>query len=235
MSTLDRRPTCARILSRLRAACLGCSLSLGLSLGGCALSPHGSLPPSPYQQLQNQLDRDPKNPRILLALAEAYMREGDSLRAQQYQRVAERIVLNGPQPDGLSWPAQLVDYTQRLGLRIAVRDQQYSEAIRRCRMLLEESESVEMRQLLAVLLEALGEETAAERERQLLLSLYPGEPRFLFELGRMCRRSQDPARHARGKDYFERYLVAAPDGPQASSARAILAAYQHDIHEGPRE
>ena len=114
----------------------------------------------------------------------------------------------------------------RLSIAVAVRSQQYSEAIRRCRQRLEIEDEPEVRELYAALLEALGEEGEAERQRQLAIRHHPDNAWLLVELARFYERTSRPDKSQRARALYERYLVLNPEGEGALRVRKALRAAQ---------
>lgn len=197
-------------------------------LVGCA-STMKTWADEPLELAKQRLLDAPHDVRNHLALATLYMDRRDYLRAQQYLSLVENAAG--------AWSAIGIEPETvfRLGIITAVRSQQYGEAVRRSRQRLELGEERGVRELLASLLEALGEEREAERQRQLLLLQYPAEPRLLLDLARFYERSPFPDRTRRARALYERYLIARPEGPDATAVRMALrtATLQEELGRAP--
>lgn len=198
------------------AACALLTVTAALSQG-CAARPVAA--PDPLSEARQRLVQQPADPRTQLELSELYLQQRDYLRARQYLQVAERSLQVQPAPGPRIDPEQIF----RLGITIAVRSQQYSEAIRRCLERLEQNEDAATRALLATLFEATGDERGAERNLRLLTKQHPDEPHRLMELARFYERSSISERHRLSRDLYRRYLTSAPTGDEAPQARAALA------------
>lgn len=182
--------------------------------GGCAARSVG--PADPLTEARHRLVENPADPRTQLLLSELYLQQRDYLRARQYLQLAERgLQLERP-------PELALDRVFRLAITIAVRSQQYSEAIRRCHSRLEQREEASVRALLASLLEATGDEPGAEKNLRLLIEQEPSEPQRLVELARFYERSRIVDRRRLSRELYERYLERAPAGTEAPQARAAL-------------
>lgn len=207
----------------LSASCL-----VLLLVSGCATLPQGTVD-APLELAKQRLLDAPQDVRNHLELATLYMARHDYLRAQQYISLVENAAG--------AWSALGIEpeHVFRLGILIAVRSQQYSEAVRRSRQRLELSEERRVRELLAALLEALGDEKEAESQRRLLMLQYPAEPQYLVELARFYERGGRPDRSRRARELYERYLSLQPEGPEATAVRMALrtAALQEQLSSAP--
>jgi hypothetical protein len=202
-------------MSLRRFLLLALFLSPIAGLAGCATTMKTWVD-EPLELAKQRLLDSPHDVRNHLELASMYMARHDYLRAQQYLSLVENAAG--------SWSAMGIDPEQvfRLGIITAVRSQQYGEAVRRSRQRLELGEERGVRELLASLLEALGEQREAEHQRRLLLLQYPAEPRLLLDLARFYERSPFPDRTRRARELYERYLIAQPEGPEATAVRMAL-------------
>lgn len=194
---------------------LGLGLGLLLLSSGCA-SVQPAAVDTPLELAKQRLLDAPHDVRNHLELAALYMARNDYLRAQQYLSLVETAAG--------AWSALGIDPERvfRMGILIAVRSQQYADAVRRSRQRLEVGEERGVRELLAALLEALGEEREAEAQRRLLVLQYPAEPRLLIDLARFYERGARPDRTQRARALYERYLSVKPDGPEATAVRMAL-------------
>lgn len=185
----------------------------------------------PLEQAKQRLLDNPRDVRNHLALAELYAQRHDYLRAQQYLSLVD----NGAG----AWSALGIDPDKifRLAVTVAVRSQQYSDAVRRCRQRLELGEDRGVRELYATLLEALGEESAAERQHRLLILNHPEDARQLVEIARFLERGSRADKLRRAREYYERYLALRPEGPEAPAVRQALrtVAFEEDLAEHPKE
>lgn len=192
------------------------TFALLASLAPCGCAPRTIAPADPLTEARQRLAESPASVHTQLELSELYLQQRDYLRARQYLQVAERELVRQPAReidlDGLS----------RLAIMIAVRSQQYSEAIRRCLQRLERTEDAQTRSLLASLLEATGDEWGAERNLRLLALQYPEQPGRLVSLARFYERSTFPERRRLSRELYQRYLDAAPGGDEAAQVRAAL-------------
>lgn len=195
------------------------SILLCASLSGCAASPK-VWTEDPLEQAKQRLLDSPQDPRSHLRLAELYMQRHDYLRAQQYLSLVDNAAG--------AWSAVGIEAEEvfRLAITAAVRSQQFGDAVRRCRQRLELGEESGVRELLAALLEALGEEREAERQRRLLILHHPGEPRHLVELARFYERGSRADRGRRARELYEQYVALRPEGPEAGRIRQALRAAQ---------
>lgn len=202
------------------------ALVLCVAFTGCASRMH-TWADEPLEQAKQRLLDAPQDIRNHLHLAEMYAQRQDYLRAQQYLSLVETAAG--------SWSAVGIDADKvsRMSIAIAVRSQQYSEAIRRCRQRLEIEDEPEVRELYAALLEALGEEKEAERQRQLSIRHHPEDARLLVGLARFYERTSRPDKSLRARTLYERYLVLSPEGPDATKVRKALRAAQleEDVKE----
>ena len=212
----------------MKASALRLAMVFVLLLGGCA----GVQPvpvDMPLELAKQRLLDAPHDVRNHLELATLYMARHDYLRAQQYISLVENAAG--------AWSALHIEpeHVFRLGILIAVRSQQYSEAVRRSRQRLELGEERGVRQLLAALLEALGDEKEAEAQRRLLVLQYPAEPQHLIELARFYERSVRPDRTQRARQLYERYLSLRPEGTEATAVRMALrtAELQEQLRSAP--
>lgn len=171
----------------------------------------------PLSAAQRRLLSAPGDLDTHLELSAAFLRQGDYMRARQYLSVAQHGL--AVQPGARADSERLF----RLAIVIAVRSQQYAEAIRRCTQRLEEGEDAAVRGLLALLLEAVGDEEGAVRQLRLQIALHPQEPQRLVELAQLYERSPQLERRRLAHELYRRYLEVAPSGPQAALARAALA------------
>lgn len=197
------------------------TLMLCGALSGCATSTK-MWTEDPLEQARQRLLDSPQDPRNQLRLAELYMERHDYLRAQQYLSLVDSAAG--------AWSALGIEAEKvsRMQITAAVRSQQFGEAVRRCRQRLELGEEPGVRELLAALLESLGEEREAERQRRLLILHHPAEPRHLAELARFYERSARPDRVRRARELYEQYLLQRPEGPEAGRIRQALRTAQLD-------
>lgn len=218
-------------MSRKRTAgrLLCCVLLCGW-FGGCASSTR-LWTEDPLEQAKQRLLDNPRDVRNHLGLAELYAQRHDYLRAQQYLSLVDNAAG--------AWSTLGIDPDKvfRLAVTVAVRSQQYSDAVRRCRQRLELGEDRSVRELYATLLEALGEELAAERQRRLLVLHHPEDARQLVELARFLERGSRADKRQRAREYYERYLALRPEGPEAPAVRQALraVAFEADLAEQPKE
>lgn len=192
---------------------LVCSL---MWLAACVTRPPEQ--PSHVEQALARLVQNPQDPRPLLELAQSFAREGDMLRARQYLRVA------GRHPNS----AQYRDDIFRQSLLVAVRSNQYREAIDLGEQRLAEQEDRPVRVLLANLHEALGELRAAERERQLVLLHNPRATESWIDLARFYERSALPQARDKARRAYSQCLRLSPTGHIAERARAALRTLDFD-------
>lgn len=193
----------------------GIRTAVVLLLGACSAGQQAA--PSPLEQARQRLAEHPQDPATYLKLATLSLERQDVLRAGQYLALAERSVAAGQGAHGID-PEALFE----LGITIAVRAQNYSEAIRRCLARLDASEAGSVRRLLAVLYEAHGELREAERQHLLLLKLHPDAVEDLAAAARFYERSGLSDRLDRARELYQRYLAAAPNGESARQVRAAL-------------
>ncbi len=208
--------SCGRALRAARAAL---PILLTVAVGwaaGCATRPQ--TPAGVVEQTFQKLKQDPNNLRPLIELAQVFISERDFLRARQYLAIAEQ------HPSGEQYRDELF----KLAMVIAVRSQQYRDAIARCEQRLRDKEELGVRVLLANLWEALPDLRAAERERQLVLIHHPEAHEQWVELARFYERSFLPSARDLAKRSYERYLKLAPDGKVAAQARAALRTLAFD-------
>ncbi len=173
-------------------------------------------------QARRHLAAAPYDVRIHLRLAELYLAQRDYLRARQYLALVER---------GTSgWEAAGIDAARvfRLGIVIAVRGHQLTDAIHRCEEALEREDDLAVRTLLAALLESTGAEHAAERQHRLIIQQHPEDLHQLIELARFYERSSRPDRRLRAQHAYDRYLELAPAGPEAELVRSALLVFRID-------
>jgi hypothetical protein len=166
----------------------------------------------PLAIARQRLTATPRDPAVYLDLVRLSIDRHDYLRAMQYLSLAEHSALADSQAEQLF----------QLGLTIAIRSQNYSDAIRRCQTGLEQRESLALRRLLALLLEAHGDVSEAEHQHIALLTLYPSISEQLVEVARFYERSSLPERTAKASAMYQRYLDVAPAGAAAQQARAAL-------------
>ncbi len=189
---------------------------LGLLLGplGCAsLSKNQS---DPQAEARQRLAEAPADTETHIALSEFFLQQRDYLRARQYLSLAERGI-GGVAPAPLD-----AERVFRLAILIAVRSQQYSDAILRCKQRLEHVQDPHVRVLLARLLETTGDEAGAAQQLRLLTQLYPNEPERLLELARFYEHSTLLDRRRLSRELFRRYLEVAPQGAEATQVKAAL-------------
>ena len=183
---------------------------LSCVLLGCHTQPVVST--DPLASARQRLAVTPRDPTVYLDLVRLSLDRQDYLRAMQYLSLAEHSALADSQAEHLF----------QLGLTIAIRSQNYSDAIRRCQNGLEQRESLELRRLLALLLEAHGDQWEAEQQHLALLALYPSISEQFVEVARFYERSSLPERTAKACAMYQRYLAIAPAGAAAQQARAAL-------------
>lgn len=200
---------------RSTCVCLWLLFVGALAQGGCAAKTERSF--DPLEEARHRLVEAPGDASVHLELSELFLAQRDYLRARQYLSLAERGFSGGS--------AQNVDREQifRVAILIAVRSQQYTEAIRRCTQRLEQGEDARVRGLLATLLETTGDEAGAARQLRLLALLHPDEPHRLLDLARFYERSAHPARMQLARELYQRYLSQAPKGAEAAQVRAALS------------
>lgn len=186
-----------------------------LLVGGCAGVQRAPVD-APLELAKQHLLDAPHDVRNHLELAALYMARHDYLRAQQYLSLVETAAG--------AWSALGIDPERvfRMGILIAVRSQQYGDAVRRSRQRLELGEERGVRELLAALLEAQGEDQEAEAQRRLLVLQYPAEPQLLLDLARFYERSARADRQLYARELYERYLSMQPEGPEATAVRMAL-------------
>lgn len=184
--------------------------ALALALLGCHAEP--ALPADPILAARQRLIRTPRDPAVHLELANLAYGNQDYLRAMQYLSLVDRGQLSVEQRDEAF----------RLALAITVRARNYDEAIRRTQEELLAHESLELRRLLALFYEAHGNLGDAERQHLIIAELYPGAIEPLAEAARFYERSNLPNRISRARELYERYLQAAPNGPESAQVRAAL-------------
>ncbi|MCS6915082.1 MAG: hypothetical protein RMK29_12360 [Myxococcales bacterium] len=187
-----------------------CAVLVAGLLSACA--PKGPQRPPDLEAAYARLQREPGRAEPYLELARLYLRRGDYLRARQYLAVADQL------------PVRDARAAFRLAVTIAVRSEQYDEAIARCRRQLEHEESTDIRLLMASLLEATGRWSEAERERRLVLQARPQDLHQIIEMARFYQRSGQPDANERAAALYRRYLELAPQGDEAPQARAALSA-----------
>jgi len=185
-------------------------VALSCVLLGCHTQPVVST--DPLANARQRLAVTPRDPTVYLDLVRLSLDRQDYLRAMQYLSLAEHSALADSQGEQLF----------QLGLTIAIRSQNYSDAIRRCQNGLEQRESLELRRLLALLLEAHGDQGEAEHQHLALLALYPSISEQFVEVARFYERSSLPERTAKACAMYQRYLTIAPAGAAAQQARAAL-------------
>jgi len=185
-----------------------------VALGGCATSAVRA--PDPLDEAQRRLLRNPSDVGTQVELSELFLQQRDYLRARQYLSLAEQGMA------GRATPGLDSGRVFRLAIVIAVRSQQYSEAVRYCTQKLEEAEDSDIRSLLATLLETAGEPEEAARQLQLLLVLHADQPRRLIDLARFYERSTHLERRRLSRELYQRYLEAAPQGADSARVRAAL-------------
>jgi tetratricopeptide (TPR) repeat protein len=197
------------------------------SLVGCA-GQMQTWADEPLEAAKQQLLDAPHDVRTYLRLAELYAQRRDYLRAQQYVSLVESAAG--------SWSAIGIDAEKvfRLSISVAVRSQQYAEAVRRCKQRLEIEDEPEVRELYAALLEALGDEAEAERQRRLLILQHPEDPRLLIEAARFYERTSRADKRQRARALYDRYLTIRPDGEGAAKVRQALrsAQLQEELMQG---
>lgn len=203
----------------------GLLLSSLLCASGCVSAPQPA--PDPLTAARERLLQAPGDARTLVELAELYFLSRDYLRARQYLSLAEQVSARAP----AAGPGAAVDREKvfQLGLLIAVHGEQYSVAIKRCQERLEQRPAdSRVRSLLASLLEALGDELAAEKQLRLLLLLHPDQAAFLVDLARFYERGARADKKEQAHRLYHRYLDVAPQGALAPQVRAALLAQQVD-------
>jgi tetratricopeptide (TPR) repeat protein len=179
-----------------------------LLLGGCA--PKGPQHPPEIEAALRKVEHDPNDAAAYLEMSRAALRQKDFLRARQYLAVAERA------------PGRDVMTVFRLGVVISVRSGQYDDAVLRCHRYLEKKEDPEVRLLLSAILEATGDLSGAEVQRQVVIAARPDDLHQLIELARFYQRSGTRSGQARAAETYRRYLAKAPAGEDAPQARAAL-------------
>jgi tetratricopeptide (TPR) repeat protein len=200
---------------RARARSWASTLTVMMALVlGCA--PKDVVRPDPLEQARQQMLAVPQDAGVYFHLAELYLDRHDYLRARQYLALLER--------NQSAWATAGIEEGAvfRLSVLCAVRSQQYIDAIERCQRRLETGEDLGTRVLLATLLEALGDESAAERQRRLILLQHPQDHHQIIEAARFYERSLRMDRLTQAQELYRRYLTAAPTGPEAGQARAAL-------------
>lgn len=199
-----------------------------LGLAGCASRAQQRVP-TQLEQLNARLVQSPRDVQLNMELAEYHMQAQDYLRAQQYFNTAEQL-LNRQRPDaaGRIANADLRGDLMMQGIRIAVRSQQYYEAVRRCQLLLDRREDLSIRRMMALLYEAIGDEFAAARQHRLLVALHADVPGQHLEAAHFYERSHLPERERLAADHYSRFLAARPNGPDADAARVALTASRLD-------
>lgn len=178
---------------------------------GCATTTKVERPPD-LALAYKQIEDAPTKSRGYLELARLYFKRGDLLRARQYLTLGERLPI----------PANEELAAFRLGLVISVRGGQHDEAILRSRRYLERREDLEVRTLLATLLEGIGRIEEAELERRHILATNPSDPHQVIELARFYHRLPGKSREEQAVTLYKRYLEKAPLGPEAPQAKAAL-------------
>lgn len=193
-----------------------------LAEGGCATKPPVIVDPM-LTTARQALVKNPGDLRPQLALAELYFQRHDYLRATQYLSLVEG--------QSARYRSEGIDAERvfQLGVLIAVHGQHYSQAIRRCQARLEQvMEDSRTRSLLASLLEAIGDELAAERQWRLMVALQPKEPGHLLSLARFYLRTERIDRNQLAQRLYSRYLELEPEGPEAARVKAALRIQQLD-------
>lgn len=203
----NMRPVSPRIL--------GLVLLSSAGLFGCV--PKGPERPPAIEAALRHVEQDPNDPGGYLEMARASLRQKDYLRARQYLAVAERA----PHHDAMA--------TFRLGVVIAVRSGLYDDATLRCRRQLERKEDPEVRGLLAAILEATGDISGADIQRQLVMAARPDDLHQLIEMARFYQRTSGKQGQRRAAELYRRYLEKAPAGEDAPQARAALL--QQDLEK----
>ena len=195
---------------------------------GCAASAPQRAP-TQLELLNSRLVQNPRDVQLNMELSEYHLQAQDYLRAQQYFNAAEQH-LNRQRPDaaGRIASADLRGDLMMLGIRIAVRSQQYYEAVRRCQLLLDRREDVNIRHMMALMYEAIGDEFAAARQHRLLVALHSDVPAQHLAAAHFYERSRLPDRERLAAEHYSRYLSVRPDGPDADAARVALAAARLD-------
>jgi len=203
---------------------LGMVIALGalLAQAGCATKAPVVVDPV-LAAARQRLVKNPGDPRPQLALAELYFQRHDYLRATQYLSLVEDQAAR-QRREGID-----AERVFQLGVLIAVHGQHYSQAIRRCEARLEQvMEDHRTRGLLASLLEAIGDELAAERQWRLMVALQPKEASHLLSLARFYQRTERVDRNQLAQRLYSRYLELEPAGPEAARVKAALRLQQLD-------
>lgn len=174
--------------------------------------------PSPLELVLKRMEGAPGDVTPLLDLVAQYMAEGDYLRARQYIAIADKHV------GARAATARIF----QLAVSVAVRSQNFNDAIDRCEAYLSEHRDLNARRLLATLFEATGSPIAAERQRKLILLYHPEASDQLVELARFYERSQLPDALQRAQSSYRRYLAESPNGLLSDQVRAALQTMDFD-------
>lgn len=203
-----------------------------LLIGGTLAA--GCTPPRPLRlsaldELHLRFAKNPDDIDAQLALAQAYADQQSFLKARQYLQITDRaLALRAPRSENQTEASQR-ERAFRLALRVAVRAQQFDDAIRRCEKRLTEHEDLPLRHVLSTLYESTGDEEHAERQRRFAVFLHPKEPGPLADLGFFyLEHSHRSDRTERARAALESSLALAPDGPDSEKIRIALATLRFD-------
>jgi tetratricopeptide (TPR) repeat protein len=160
-----------------------------------------------HLQPQPQRARD-LGSEALLQIANAAEEAGDSLRAQQYLRVA------------LQEGADETKYVPRL-LALYIADGQYRVAIDQGEHYLRRHpQDRATRLLLSTLYTAVGEDEHAVKQYERVLASEPDDAYAHYALATLLYERGGAAQRA--DEHFRAYLALAPDGEHADEARGLL-------------
>lgn len=196
-------------------AALGLLLIALLGSGCTRLQQHT---PSPIELALKRMEGAPNDVTPLLDLVTQYLADGDYLRARQYIGLADKHI-------GARAAAERIF---RLAVSVAVRSQNYNDAIELCEAYLSDHRDLNVRRLLATLFEATSNPVAAERQRKLILLHHPEARDQLVELARFYERSQLPDGLKRARSSYKRYLAESPNGLLSDQVRATLQTMDFD-------
>jgi len=173
---------------------------LGLLLGGCSINPGQSI------RADAEMVRRESTWEVLQARGDTFGAVGDTTRAEQYYAAA------------LTAGGNAATLVRRL-IRVCVRDQRYRAAfVYADDYLRRHPTDHAVRFAHATIASAIGDTELAHTELTQLTRATPNDPEVHFALAVLLR--DDFADLPQARRHFSRYLALAPQGVNASQARA---------------